>query len=108
MTNLTIKDNEKVRNILGDIPFHVLNYLEISDDIIKEWKHNEHRGYLQVYTDKIMQLIESAITEARESERAWAYKNMRDHGCDHEWVEVAKQRLSRIQQKVELKDNTSV
>lgn len=39
-------------------------------------------------TQSIKQLIEKETLEARRSERAWAHKNMRDHGADPKWVEV--------------------
>lgn len=43
----------------------------------------------------VQQLIDREARKARHSERAWAYKNMRDHGADPEWVEVAKTRYER-------------
>lgn len=42
-------------------------------------------------------LVAAEVQAARLSERAWAYKNMRDHGTDPQWVEVARLRLERLQ-----------
>lgn len=39
------------------------------------------------------EIVAKRTAEVRRSERVWAYKNMRDHGTDREWVEVAKRRL---------------
>lgn len=62
-----------------------------------------HGGEDWTLSDKVMEealarlvaLHEAEMRTARRSERAWAYKNMRDHGTDKEWVEVAKQRYER-------------
>lgn len=47
----------KLRNAIGNIPNYVLDYLEISDAIKREWKVDQQQAYLNIYTDKIMQLI---------------------------------------------------
>lgn len=56
-------------------------------------------GYDTRQIDSIMAAISdhinAEIAKARLSERAWAYKNMRDHGTDPQWVEVAKLRYEK-------------
>jgi len=55
--------DEQIRDIIGQIPNYILEYLEIGDDIKKEWK-GEQRAYLKVYSDRIAKLIAQQVKEA--------------------------------------------
>ncbi len=54
--------DEQIRNIIGQIPNYVLEYLEISDGIKQEWADNQ-RAYLQLYSDKVKALIANQVRE---------------------------------------------
>lgn len=51
---------DNIRSIIGEIPNYIFEYLELSDDIKKEWKYGSkasdfghHNQFVQKFTAKI-------------------------------------------------------
>ena len=71
--NLPTSNNtkEQIKSILGQIPNEIFEYLELSDEIRKEWKTGSkasdfgyHNQFVQKYTQQIEKLIQTAREEA--------------------------------------------
>ena len=56
--------SEELKSILGEIPNYIFDYLELSDDIRKEWKYGSnasdfggHNKFVQQFTKRLEALI---------------------------------------------------
>ena len=71
------QDSEELKSILGEIPNYIFDYLELSDDIRKEWKYGSnasdfggHNKFVQQFTKRLEALIRTEklklLAEVRE------------------------------------------
>jgi len=63
---------EEIKQIVGEIPNHIFEYLELSDDIKKEWKNGSgasdfggHRAFVETFSKRVANLIAIKETESR-------------------------------------------
>lgn len=63
---------DEIRSVLGEIPNHIFGYLELSEEIKKEWKYGGkasdfggHNQFVQAFSKRLLALITKEIKQAR-------------------------------------------
>lgn len=74
MTTPNLEELNKIKSVLGEIPNYIFEYLELSDDIKKEWKYGSkasdfggHNQFVQKFAAQIQALISEQVRLGRET-----------------------------------------
>lgn len=89
---------ERYKNELA-LLHHTIEYKKLQ--LTPDQKLEKEDVITKRFTTEINSLILKARLETRLSERAWAYRNMRNNGTDPQWIELARIRYEKA--KTELK-----
>lgn len=75
--------NKELRSIIGEIPNWIFEYLELSDEIKKEWKFGSkasdfggHSQFVQLFSRRIEALISDTVAKAEREAKIEAYRSV--------------------------------